>query len=177
MVICKRWIITNKEESGCSLITVTSRHLERGTKAGKGKAVPLQARSGPDGSRKLRPQISWQRHREVVRLSALRTGRIYPQEILLVLISVRRCVDPRAIVRSEGICQWKIPMTPSGIEHEGWCPSRISNKYLPRISLQSYRYTSLLLLRHRLNSQIWFQKPLNVLVGRSRKEFIKTKSH
>jgi len=55
----------------------------------KGKAVPLPAWSDPEGSRKLRFPVYMTTAQDGGRLSALRTGRLYPQEILLVLISVR----------------------------------------------------------------------------------------
>ena len=55
----------------------------------KGKAVPLQAWTGPEGSRKLRLPDFVTTAQDSGRLSALRTGRLYLQEILLVLISVR----------------------------------------------------------------------------------------
>ena len=44
------------------------------------KAIPLQAWTGPEGSSKLRlPEFLDSQHMKVVRLSALRTGRLYPQ--------------------------------------------------------------------------------------------------
>jgi hypothetical protein len=56
------------------------------------------------------------RNRKVVRLSALCTGLLYPEEGFVVLISVRCWVDPRATMRPEGLSHWNIPVTPSGID-------------------------------------------------------------
>jgi hypothetical protein len=83
----------------------------------KGKSVPLQAWSGPELSRKLRfPDLMTTAQGGGKVVSLKHRPHLPPQEILLVLISVSGWVDPRAIVWSEGLCQWKIPMTPSGIE-------------------------------------------------------------
>jgi hypothetical protein len=60
------------------------------------------------------PRFQDNRHMKMASLLALRIGRLYPWEIFLVHFSVRGWVDPRTVVPTEGLFQWKIPMVPIG---------------------------------------------------------------
>ena len=83
----------------------------------RGKSVPLQAWSGPEGSRKLRFPDFMTTAQDCGKVVSLTHWPSLPPGNNLLLISVRGWADSRAI----GLCHWKIPMTPSGIE-PATCP-------------------------------------------------------
>jgi hypothetical protein len=83
---------------------------------GKGRVIPLQARCGPEGSRRFRlPDFHDIWHMKVVRSSAPRTGRLYPQECSWYSFSLgaESTLGPWC-VRKENM-SLKNPVTPPGI--------------------------------------------------------------
>jgi len=78
--------------------------VERRQTKVRGKAVPLLAWSGPESSWKLRFKDYMATAQDVGKDVSPTHRPPLPQEMLLLLVSVRGWVDPRARVRSEG-CQ------------------------------------------------------------------------
>jgi len=93
------------------------------TKRGKSKATLVTGLDRPSGLWEVEAPRFWNNcHMKVASLSALRTGCLNsPRGIFLILVSVTDWVNPRAIVQAEELCQWKIPVTPFGIEPMTFC--------------------------------------------------------
>ena len=71
--------------------------------------VPLQARCGPEGSRRFGlPDFHDIRHMKVVRSSASRTGRLYPQECSWYSFSLGAESTPGPWYGWKELCHWKI---------------------------------------------------------------------
>ena len=101
-----------------------------------GKAIPKQAWRGPEGYRKLRlPDFKTIDTRRWYGCQPYATAAFTPREIFLVLNSVRGWVGPRATARLEGLCQWEIPMTPSGNEPATF---RLAAQYLNQLRYRLY---------------------------------------
>jgi hypothetical protein len=100
--------------SGAHTVPFKDHHSDKiwvsGLKKKRGKAIPVTGHEGPQGCETLRLTHGG----EVVSLNVL-AGHPLPPGRFLVLISVRRWVNTRAIVQLEGLGKLKSTVT-SGIE-------------------------------------------------------------
>jgi hypothetical protein len=64
---------------------------------------------------------------KLARLSALRTGRFTPQELTLLLISVRSSADPKSIISMKNLKQ-PIGIEPATFRFVAYCPDELGHR-------------------------------------------------
>jgi len=140
----------------------------------KDKAVPLQAWSGPEGSRMLRFTDFMTTAQDGGKVASLpHRPPFYPQEMLLVLISVRGWVDPRAIVRPEGFYvnekfQWhQLGFEPAIFrfvaQHLNYCATAVPDQYM---RMAHYRELLRILSVPRNHTAPWRQVAVTIVFDR-----------
>jgi hypothetical protein len=116
-------------------------------KSGKGKAVPLQAWAGPEGSTKLRlPDFKTNRHMTVVRLSALRAGRLYPPGNIPGAHFCKKLNQPQGHSAAGRILSIKSTSDTSGDRTGNFPVCNKSNTYINELPPQIYISIPLIVL-------------------------------
>ena len=83
----------------------------------RGKATLVQTWTGPEVSRRMGlPDFNITGIWKWSGCPSYSPAAYTAHEIFLVLTAFKGWVDPRATVRHDGLCQWRIPVTPSEIK-------------------------------------------------------------
>jgi hypothetical protein len=123
----------------------------------KFKAIPFQAYCRPREFQEVEAsRFQDTRHINVVKVSVLRAGRLFPPWNISGTHFVTGCVDPRATVRPERLHQWNIQW-----HHREWIPRPSTPRH--RVGHLKYRdQTCVQAISNALNESEIFSTPCDV---------------
>jgi hypothetical protein len=139
----ERRILVRKDGMIRKDTSITSIELEKSWSL-RSKAIPCTGLDRTRGFQEAEaPRFHDSQHMKIV---SPMHSHLYPQELFLVIIPVRGWIDPGTTVRSEGLCQCKIPVTPLVIEPKTF---RLPDQCLSRLHHRVSKITDFALMVNR----------------------------